>query len=333
MRLSLIIVASIFIATSNLFGNYSSAHVDICEVNEYATVVPVEIPECLSQSPRKDWLFSQDPFFRESYAIFSEEIDDLENFFREHTYMIIKPDGLVNHSFDRVVRALYEDGYEIVSYDTFEYDLHACKLFWFYQANFFPNSWFPLFEMVLADKKSVIFLLRDATECANASQRLLELKGSTLDRKRDARHIRRRIGAGSGLFCFIHSPDDSLSMIREWGVVLSRDQIRSLLKHGRHQGDRLASPDFMRFRNDVYQNYAWHDLDYDKTKMRLCQLAENLESGLREQMLQYVTCDEIPWQDFVAFIEEHNLQIPQWDLTTFCGNRSEDIQLIQPLIE
>ncbi len=322
-----IVESNIAIVESNIVLDDSS---------QKKSTIPLCIPDFLRTAPKKDWLYAQDPFYRTAYQSFSENIGDLKLFFQSYAYLILMPDGIVAHSFEKLVNALEKDGYEIAGCEIFQHDKNTNKLFWAYQSNSFPLQWFKLVDMLLNEKDSVIFLLRDTKASqdnpAYACERLLQLKGHSMDYKRQPWHIRKRIAAGSGLFRYIHSPDDPLCMIREWGVILNSQQIQQLL-NGAKNGQKVSKEWLSQIQARVYKNIQVHDLNYQNTKNRLSALAKTLPMPLKEQFLELVDNDQLPGERLLDMIEQHHLEVSEWDIITFCGNRSTAGLPIQPMGE
>lgn len=300
------------------------------------TLIPTTIADSLKGNPKQDWLYAQDPFFRISYQTFHENVPDLQNFFKSYTYLVLMSDGIAAHTFDKLVTCLDEDGFEIVSCVVFKHDKNSNKAFWSYQSNTFPLEWFRLIDMLLNEKDSVLFFLRDIRagedNSPTACARLLQLKGHAMNNKREHWHIRKRIGAGSGLFRYIHSPDNPTSMIREWGVVLNDNQRQQLLVEGL-QGQKISQAGLEDVRKQIYKQVEPHDLNYQNTKQRLRAYAETLPSPLKEEFLVFVNDDKKHWQEFLDFVKQNRLEIPEWDLITLCGNRSIPGLPIRPMSE
>lgn len=304
--------------------------------SQQKTLLPTTISDSLKENPKQDWLYAQDPFFRTSYQTFQENISDLQSFFKSYTYLVLLPDGIAAHTFDKLVACLFEDGFEIVSCVVFKHDKNSNKAFWSYQSNTFPLEWFHLIDMLLNEKDSVIFFLRDTRASEDSSltacARLLQLKGHAMDKKRKHWHIRRRIGAGNGLFRYIHSPDNPTSMIREWGIALNDPQRRQLLIDGL-QGKKISPAALKEVKEQIYKQVEFHDLNYWNTKERLRSYAETLPCPLKEEFLSLINDDKKHWQKFLDFVKQHQLEIPEWDLITLCGNRSTPGLPIRPMIE
>lgn len=336
-RFILMISGMLFITNTTLATNTVSESNFVLEASsQKKTLIPLAISDSLKGNPKQDWLYAQDPFFRTSYQTFEENIPDLETFFKSHTYLVLMSDGIAAHSFDKLVKSLNEDGFEIISCTVFKHDKNSNKAFWSYQSNTFPVEWFRLIDMLLNEKNAVLFFLRDTkadeNEFSTASERLIHLKGHAMDKRREPWHIRKRIGAGSGLFRYIHSPDNPVSMIREWGIALNDTQRQQLLIEGLG-GKIISEEELTEVREQIYQETDAHDLNYENTKNRLRVFAETLSSPLKEEFLTLVNDDKKHWQEFLDFVKQNDLEIPEWDLITLCGNRSIPGLPIRPMSE
>jgi nucleoside diphosphate kinase len=264
--------------------------------------------------------FVHDPFFRASLEVFKDYVEDFESFFKNHTYLVIKPDGIVAGSFEKILNVLREYEFEVVGNDSFEYTPNSVKQCWYYESRQFPPEWCKLFEMVLTEKKSALLLLRDAKPdgiSPSACERLAKLKGSAMESKRNELHIRTKIGAGSGLLAFIHVPDSPLSMIKELGIILSEKQCKQLLANRRKGHCALVRDDIKDFIQSVHGTVTTHDLNFEKSLERLRDYANGLEESVRLQFLRCLN-EERLWKNLIRLIDDNKLSVPSWDLITFC---------------
>lgn len=264
--------------------------------------------------------FVHDPFFRTSLEVFKEYIGDFDSFFKNHTYLVIKPDGIVSGSFDKIISVLHEYGFEVVGNDSFEYTPNSVKQCWYNESKQFPPEWCKLFEMVLTEKKSVFLLLHDTKPdeiSPSACERLTKLKGSAMERKRNEFHIRTKIGAGSGLLAFIHVPDNPLSMIKELGIILSDKQCKRLLANRRKDHSYVGRDEIRNSIQSIREIFIPHDLNFERSMERLRDYSKVLEESIRVQFLRCVN-DERLWKDLIRLIDDNELSVPTWDLITFC---------------
>ncbi|MBX7066825.1 MAG: phosphotransferase [Parachlamydiales bacterium] len=275
---------------------------------------------CKKYTPEIRQKYSVDPFFRFSFETFRESVEDLDSFFNEYTYLIIKPDGLVGGCFASTIKTLNEYGFEISGWDVFEFTSNGVKQFWYNESKFFPLDRFRLFEKILSDKPSVVFLLRDKRrDRENPCERLSKLKGSAESQKREAWHIRTKIGVRCPLLGFIHTPDSPLSMIRELGIILGEKKCKRFLIEGIGNSQEDKQQELNQFKQELYSKIVMHDLDELKSKDRLLIYGETLESTLGKQFKQFINDQRTGSDDFFRFVEKHNLNVPEWDLLTFCS--------------
>lgn len=263
--------------------------------------------------------FVQDPFFRASLEIFKEFVEDFESFFKNHTYLVVKPDAIISGNFDKIISVLDEYGFEVIGYESFEYTPHSVKQCWYNESKPFPPEWCELFEMVLTEKKSALLLLRDAKSdqmSPSACERLTKLKGSAMAFKRNESHIRTKIGAGSGLLAFIHVPDSPLSMIKELGILLSRKQCRKLLANRIKGHCAPVRNDIKAFIQSMSGSLTLHDLNFEKSLERLRDYGKRLDESMRVPFLECL--NDKRWKDLIRLIDDNELSVPHWDLITFC---------------
>ncbi|MEI6805487.1 MAG: nucleoside-diphosphate kinase [Myxococcaceae bacterium] len=283
------------------------------------------LEDCLNRlGQQKRQHLVQDPFFRVGVETFKASIEDCESFFKEYTYIIIKPDGIVTGNFNLILKVLNEDGFEVADYTLFEYTPNSVKNCWFEASRRFPTEWCRLFEMILTGKTSVLFLLRDTQykeERISACERLTSLKGSAEMSKRELWHLRARIGAGSGLLAYVHTPDSPLDMIREWSILISEKQCRRLLAKKTQIDRQRLVQELQILQEKIKVETAVHDLNLEQSKERLHHYVSGLEPSLQERYLQFISDESLPWTDFVRWLEDHEISIPQWDLITLCFSR------------
>ncbi len=272
---------------------------------------------------KKQYLI-QDPFYRTSLETFDELVGDFKSFFSEYAYLVVKPDGLVTGNLERILRVLSEDGFEVINFTLFEFTPNSVKQCWYEESRLFPPKWCKLFEMVLTGKTSVLFLLRDTKkggDFPSACERLSHLKGSAIASKREPWHIRARIEAGSGLFGYIHAADSPLSMIREWGILISEKQCRQLLRERTTYDRRRLVQDLQDLKNRINSSVPFHDLSISTAKEHLRLHASQLEDSLKQRVLQFIEDDSSSWLDFVRWLDDNEIDLPQWDLIALCAER------------
>jgi nucleoside diphosphate kinase len=287
------------------------------------TNVPVSIPSPFSKWEKKRWFFSQDSYFRESNALFSNTFQrhaDLDQFFKNISFVIVRPDGIAAHSIGKTVEALREVGFEPIHYEIVKFDRHSNRLFWWYHLNHAPLDRFPLVDLFINDRPcALIFVKANEPNEEFACQRLARVKGHVLTEKRKPDQIRYKINAGRGLLAYIHAPDEPIDIMRELGILFPSSQLQNLLEKMMHP------PEFNQslLEEQMYAKSIAHNLDFTQSTQRIQSIC-NAFPDLQEMCQDALTGKKIDWQYFVQQVKKYQLPIDEWDLIVFCASTAEE---------
>lgn len=313
---------------------FPQSNLDIVQTTHVKSL-PVSLPKYLSHSPKKDWLYAQDPFFRIGFHNLQKVCDDPKNFCENYTYLIIKPDGVAARCFDNVVAYLEKNHFKICHTDLVYFDTIKSILFWSYESNFFPVEWFSLISVFFNNQPSIIILIKDELEIKNetASFRLNKLKGDSFEKLRKPFQLRAMLKAGSGFLTFVHTPDDPLSMLREWAIIMDEHKTKEFILN--YKNNPLTYQSMSQTKELAYSQTPNHSLDYSEAAKNLEELCTGLPltQEVKDEFRFIIRNKNINFYELFSFISLHNIQIPHWDLITFCSYRCGDPLPVLPLVE
>jgi len=313
---------------------FPQSNLDIVQTSN-VKLLPISLPAYLSHSPKKDWLYAQDPFFRIGFYNLQKNCKDLQDFCENYTYLIIKPDGVAARCFDNVIAHLERNHFKICHTDLIYFDTTKSILFWSYESNFFPVEWFSLINVLFNNQPSIIILIKDEIEIKSesASSRLNKLKGDAFAHLRKPFQLRTVIGAGSGFLTFVHTPDDPLSMLREWAIIMDDCKMNAFIST--YKSNPLTCQSISQPKEFAYSQIPNHSLDYSETVKnleKLC-LSLSLPQEVKDELTSIINDKNINFQDLFSFISFYEIEIPHWDLITFCSYRCGNPLPVLPLIE
>ena len=268
---------------------------------------------------------ASDPFFRTAYNDLSK-VKGFNELLSNHTYVLIKPDGIVGEAVDKTLNVLESAGYEVCNYVIIKCNAYTAQLLWFYTSMSFPRMFLDVSSHLMNGRYVVLLLLRDhqlaSSNYETACERLCYLKGSAVKQKRSPWNIREQIGSLNGLFAFIHSPDDPSTMIRELGVLLT-EEVADFVQKGIKQPSKMTYRDtLLKFVEAIKEASDFHDLDYDRAMQRLRALSSNLSSTVQKELWRAVE-DKEPLKKILHVQHKYNLPLSQWDITVIAVRKLE----------
>jgi len=111
-----------------------------------------------------------------------------------------------------------------------QFTRHLTRELWRYELNVSTYERYPALAALLEGRWGLFVALAVPQRGADASHRLTTLKGSSLTARRSAGDLRSVIGAGDGMLNFVHTPDETLDVLRELGVLFAADERAELLR-------------------------------------------------------------------------------------------------------
>lgn len=313
-----------------------------CEGLDHNATTAVELVEGLTTMRSKEWFFARDPYFRDSWRDFRADFGErAREWARRFSFVLFKPDAIVTRSIGHTVRCLEEHGFEPIYHSSFCFDRFLVRELWRYTLNRATDQRFDAIDLLLPATESLVLIVRD-NELINgdsAAARLKRLKGPSKSEARTAYDLRSRIGAGTGLLNFIHTPDEPADVVREIGVLFDPRGRRSVL-------DAVGATIKMGARFDlglvearIYRGVPVSDLNVLACAARIEQLAEMLlDPATRAMVLDacaamrsHAPCD---WQRILQALDCVALSVDPWDRIIFAATCTRcDLDGVAPLVE
>lgn len=122
---------------------------------------------------------------------------------------------------------LKEYGFQLLCARVVQLNEDQVAELWRYQIpTFRPDRWSVALGLFQAGPSVVVTMRRRSRGNVSASRYLMELKGPSNPLQTTGRHLRTRMGAMNKINNLIHSPTDSLDLIRELAILLSDEELR-----------------------------------------------------------------------------------------------------------
>ncbi len=177
-----------------------------------------------------------------------------------------------------------------------------------------------LLDRLYSMSVSYLILVQDVSKSSSfpsASARLKSLKGGAHLYNRKPEDLRSLIGAKTGVLSFIHAPDESIDMMREFGILLTRQQRCEIAKV-------MHNPSVSIFYEEIYREIPSHSLDVQECVKRievLCKASPWITSLC--ELAKKEQCVQVEADSLLDAFDRLNVQIDPWDIITFCAFFSE----------
>lgn len=236
--------------------------VRIVTKDNYEEGVPVHTPEWLSTHHVKRYRYGQEPYYQEALQAFLSSSNP-EYWLQKHTFLLLKPDAFPPRSFDRIIHELTVDGFCVVKAIPMRLGRFHIRELWRYEYNLANVQRYPLLDLLLSSGDSVLLIVRDILgQEGSASERLTSLKGASDPAIRSRNSLRTRIGAAKGTLNFIHTPDESIDVVRELGVLLPANEVAELVRQTGNK-DVISNTSLSEIGKKISKNYPFHELNLD----------------------------------------------------------------------
>ena len=193
---------------------------------------PIDISINITNYRSKIYRFPQESYFQESWyslcEYFSEsKIQGLDNY----TFILFKPDAALGRCIARTLGYMHELGFDPIFYKSLRLNRHSIRELWRYELNISSPERYPVIDRLLqhADSMFVLFKQRTVAD-TSACVFVQNIKGSSLIKKRKSHHIRSVINAYDGTLNFIHTPDETIDLIRELGVLFDATERQKIIQ-------------------------------------------------------------------------------------------------------
>lgn len=194
----------------------------------------------LTPIPAKVAAYSGDTYFQESVAQLGESDTDVATFARDHTLLLIKPDGVIARALEPTLQWLRDNGFRVAAARRVSVSRHQMRALWYYQWNIASPERRRLADLMVTLSDSVLLVLHSDRGDLPASVTFGELKGPTNPKEREPGQLRHLLGRYTYLLNLVHSPDDPADVLRELAIYLDEDERLQLFTELRSTDDRTA---------------------------------------------------------------------------------------------
>ncbi|WP_315708210.1 hypothetical protein [Brenneria uluponensis] len=187
----------------------------------------------LTVMPEKKEFYSRDVYFREAWR-------DANITFNENTVgilqniavLVFKPDSFMARKSQLALDYLIKHNFIPIVWREFRYNHWTMREDWRYQLNQFSLDRIFLNEKLLTSEDCTIVIFRDnSSKCElPGTVRLQSLKGSSLPELHKPEQLRAILKSHNRLFKFVHTADEPADIIRESGIIFSKQERQSLFQ-------------------------------------------------------------------------------------------------------
>lgn len=325
LKLCLIKSSCVFSKTINRFKSVYLLNCSMlnCVLFLFSLLISINLvgSSSLSKQDVHYHAYTYEGFLREaSYDFYKALGEDWEKTMNQFSYVLVKPDALAARSLEALFLSLQNSGFEPLACVEVNLTPNTWRSIWRYQIYRAPVARLVLLDRLYSMSISYLILVQDVSRSSffsSASARLKSIKGGAHSYNRKKEDLRSLIGAKTGVLSFIHTPDESLDMIREFGILLSREQRYNIAKV-------IHQPVAFFPNEELYQNIPYHNLNVlDCTK--------RIEGACQESELIISLCDlvnknqnvNVEVDELLNEFDRLNVEINPWDIITFCANFSE----------
>ena len=276
---------------------------------------------------------ASDPLFRSTYNELKNKLNksELDDFLKNYTYVLIKPDGLASGNFQKIIQVLQDEGFLVKMIKKVKFDKYQSKLMWFYDSFNFPDEFLEISSYLMKDKYSLVVIILDTNinklECKTAAEHFTSIKGSSVKSKRSVYDIRERIGGSDGLLCFIHSPNSPFDIVRELGILLD-NQLSECIKNSINQTDEISQEELdkiLELIKDEQIKFEYHDLEYDKVILRWEKAINKFSAIKKQKFWNIINKKDFVMADLLEINEKYDLHISPWDITVFSAYKLQKL--------
>ncbi|MEV7404919.1 nucleoside-diphosphate kinase [Streptomyces sp. NPDC091267] len=183
----------------------------------------------LTRNPLKARLYSQETYFRESYADLSTRLGgDTAPALLRHALAVVKPDGWALGVAATVLDFFLEHGFEVVDVRPVTFSPAAWRTMWTYQMTQASLDRLMVNDLVIRGQGVALLLRGPADDPLPAAVRLSDLKGPARAEAQREDCLRRVISQPNRIFSLVHSADEPADLVRELGILFARSQRREM---------------------------------------------------------------------------------------------------------
>ena len=287
----------------------------------------------LTKLKEKIELYRFEPFFRESWSDFVDELGR-EAVAALHRFAAIcfLPDATAGRRIWPAIRFLQSQGFEVVSFREVKYDWQSYNAEWRFQINDTTLERISL-SHDLCELGPVLFvLLRDKSTSYGlpATVRLRRMKGASNPRLRTGKNLRDKLNSTNRLLKFIHTSDEPIDLIRVLGSTMERPERRSLIQEMRisSPSPRMPDDEIKSRLDDLYRRQVRNDLNVEAAKQTIVETlqtyrpASSEDKAVADEALKIVLdalVDAFPldYLKFRSLLRKMDSPLENW--TVICG--------------
>lgn len=281
-----------------------------------STALFEEMLDSLTGSTLKRRVFAEDLYFRESWNDSLSVIEgDVAEILQRAALLMLKPDAVASRRIEAILDFAAAHDFEPVWASPVRLDRHSIRELWRYDWHVYPvdrlrfcDFWYPAAPVL-------VFALRDTTPhlTRSASERLSELKGSSLPGDRPAGSLRSVLRSPNQVLNFVHVADEPMDLIREAGILLDRpERLNFLASFGSSK-----PPETHEIRGAITSIYAEtppHDLEFEGGIGRLVHHGALSRTDAARLRTAVLSRNAIGWDEIRRMIEMPADQLLIWDI-------------------
>lgn len=233
---------------------------------------------------QKKAYFSTETYFRESWfdadnILGTDAIKTLHRL----AVIVFKPDAIAARKCKIAMDLLIDRGFVPIATRRIQYNRHVTREIWRYQ---FSEATIDRLELVddlytIGDALMVILWDSSAELEVPASARLHQLKGASEKHKRSNDSLRTRLDAPNGVIRFIHVPDEPADIVREFGIIFSREERREVYEAIRTRV-RTEEDEVVAQIEALESSSERCDFSIDETWVRVLAASKDADSVMRD---------------------------------------------------
>jgi hypothetical protein len=283
-----------------------------------------------SKNPAKRRRFEQESYLQEALVEFEKLAGGRPGTLENKSFIVFKPDAAPVRCVKPCMDVLGEHGIRPISVNLFTFDRLMLRELWRYELNIATYARYPAIDALLTHAPSLFVLLEcdSGTREEGLAEFVSAVKGPSQVERRQAHHLRSRIGARDGVLNHIHAPAETIDVLREIAILFDRPERRSLLeKLGRACNPPVALDVAL---ESFFGSSERHSLDLGEIRRRFLRERPDLDfGGLVQDAAAAVDFDA-----FRAYLEAVGVAASRWDaITLFVAKRPLAVKGIVPVLE
>jgi hypothetical protein len=281
-----------------------------------------------SRNAAKRRRFEQESYFQEAVVEFEQLCSGQSRNVESKSFIIFKPDAAPVRCVAPCMALLAEQGIRPIAAQLFTFDRLMLRELWRYELNIATYARYPAIDALLTHSPSLFVLLESDARDSSLAEFITAFKGPSQVKRRQSHHLRSRIGAGDGVLNHIHTPEETIDVLREIAILFDRPVRRSLLeKLGRPWNSPVAIDDSI---ESFLGSSERHSLDVGEIRSRFLTKQPALDfDGLVRDAAAATDFDT-----FRSHLDRMELSASRWDaITLFVAKRPLAVKGVTPILK